>query len=57
MGLMVFTLIYMPCIAAVSVIRKETGSWKWTGFSILYSTALAWGAAFLVRHAGLAMGY
>ncbi len=56
-GLMVFTLIYMPCIATVGVIKKETGSWKWAGFAIVYSTGLAWAAAFAIRHAGLALGY
>lgn len=57
MGFMVFSLIYSPCIAAVAVIKKETGSWKWMGVSILYSTVLAWVAAFAVRHIGLALGY
>lgn len=56
-GLMLFTLIYSPCIATVSVIKKETGSWKWMAFSIAYSTALAWVVAFLVHTVGVALGY
>ncbi|MDD2472641.1 MAG: ferrous iron transport protein B, partial [Methanoculleus sp.] len=32
LALMVFVLLYMPCVAALGVIKKETGSWKWTGF-------------------------
>ena len=31
---MVFTLLYVPCLATIAVLYKETQSWKWTGFSI-----------------------
>ncbi|MFW9893563.1 MAG: ferrous iron transport protein B, partial [Candidatus Thorarchaeota archaeon] len=41
-ALMVFVLLYIPCLATVGAIRKETGSWKWTGFSVLYQLALAY---------------
>jgi ferrous iron transport protein B len=54
---MLFTLIYIPCFATVAVIRQETGSWKWALFVVLYSSALAWAVAFLVLHAGIALGY
>ncbi|MBD3397750.1 ferrous iron transport protein B [Candidatus Micrarchaeota archaeon] len=54
---MVFTLIYVPCFATIAVIKQETNSWKWAGFAILYSTVLAWIAAFLVLHVGTALGY
>ena len=42
LGLMVFTLLYVPCIGAVAVIKKESGSWKWMLFAIAYSTGVAW---------------
>lgn len=48
LALLVFTLLYVPCIATVGAIRKETGSWKWTGFSIVYQLILAYSAAFVV---------
>lgn len=54
---MVFTLVYVPCFAALAVIRQETGSWKWTLFSALYSCALAWVVSFAVLWAGTLMGY
>jgi len=57
LGLMVFTLLYMPCIATVAVIKKETGSWKWTLFAILYSTGLAYIAAFIIYQIASALGY
>jgi len=47
-ALMVFVLIYIPCLATVGVIRKETGSWRWTGFSFMYQLVLAYIVAFLV---------
>jgi len=56
MGLMVFTLLYMPCIAATAVIRQETGSWKWTLFSLGYGTFLAYIAALLIYQVGGALG-
>ncbi|AKB29457.1 Ferrous iron transport protein B [Methanosarcina siciliae T4/M] len=46
LGLMVFTLLYVPCIGAVAVIKKESGSWKWMLFAAAYSTAIAWIMAF-----------
>jgi ferrous iron transport protein B len=57
LALMVFVLLYMPCVAALGVIRKETGSWKWAGFSVAYGLVVAWLLAFVVgRVAGLFLG-
>lgn len=39
---LVFILLYFPCIATIAAIKGETGSWKWTTFAMLYTTALAW---------------
>ncbi|MFP4018736.1 MAG: ferrous iron transport protein B [Bacteroidales bacterium] len=39
---LLFVLLYFPCIAAVVAIKKETGSWKWAVFGIVYTTILAW---------------
>ena len=50
LALMVFALLYTPCAAALGVIRKETGSWKWTGFSVAYGLTVAWVLAFVVGH-------
>ncbi len=47
LALMVFTLIYIPCMVAMAAWHKEAGSkWKWTLFLIAYTTALAWIMAF-----------
>jgi ferrous iron transport protein B len=55
-GFMVFVLVYTPCLATVAVIRRETGSWGWTGFSVGYSLALAWILAFAIRHGAVFLG-
>jgi ferrous iron transport protein B len=48
---MLFVLIYFPCIAAMAAIRREAGT-KWAVFTALYTTALAWLAAFAVYQIG-----
>lgn len=42
LAFMVFVLLYFPCIASLTAITRETGSWKYAAFSALYNTALAW---------------
>ena len=49
---LVFILLFFPCIATIATIAKETGSWRWATFSIVYNTAVAWIAAFLVYTIG-----
>jgi len=57
LALMVFVLLYTPCVAAIGVIRQETGSWKWAGFSVAYGLVVAWILAFVVGHlAGFFIG-
>lgn len=55
-SLMVFCLIYSPCLATVAVIKREMNSWKWAGFSVAYSMTLAWIMAFIVYQGGLLLG-
>ena len=47
LGFLVFVLLYFPCIATITAIVKETGTWKWGLFSVLYNTTLAWGLAWI----------
>ena len=49
---LIFVLIYFPCIATVAAIKKESGSWKWALFMVVYTTALAWVLAFLINTIG-----
>jgi ferrous iron transport protein B len=54
---LLFILIYFPCIAVMAAIRRETGSWKWSLFVLIYTTGLAWLLAFLTYQAGLLAGF
>ncbi len=50
---LIFILVYFPCVATVTAIARESGSWKWAALTITYTTTLAWILAFLIRQAGL----
>ncbi len=52
LGFLVFTLIYFPCVAVIAAIKKETGSWKWALFTVVYTTSLAWFMAFIIHQVG-----
>ncbi len=49
---MVFVLLYFPCIASVVAVIKESGSWKWGAFTVIYNTCVAWIVAFIVYQIG-----
>jgi ferrous iron transport protein B len=49
---MVFCLLYIPCIATISVIRSETGTWRWAAFSAGYTIAVAWIVSTLIYQVG-----
>ena len=51
-SLLVFSLLYTPCVAAVASIRRELGR-KWALYVVLWQCAVAWIAALLVRLIGL----
>ena len=52
LAFMVFVLLYLPCLATMAVIRKETGSWKWTAFSVVFGIAVAYLLALVIAKAG-----
>ncbi|SIS84922.1 ferrous iron transport protein B [Neptunomonas antarctica] len=52
LALMVFSLLYMPCLATLAVIRRETGSWRWAALSIFTGLVLAWSGAWLAFRVG-----
>ncbi len=54
---MVFSQLYTPCVTALGTIKKETGSWKWMGFSAAYMFAIAWVVSLLVYQGGRLMGF
>lgn len=53
---MVMTLIYIPCVATIGAIKRETNSWKWTAFAVGYTLALGWLMAVIVYQGGKLLG-
>ena len=54
--LMIFVLIYIPCVSTVAAIYRETCSWKWTGFAVAYTCLLAWVVSLVVYQGGKLLG-
>jgi ferrous iron transport protein B len=48
-------MFYTPCFATVVGISRESGSWKWGAFAVIFNTALAFLAAVLVYQVGSAL--
>lgn len=53
---MAFVLLYVPCLATVATIRKETGSTKWTFFAIGYALVIAYIISLLIYEGGKWLG-
>jgi ferrous iron transport protein B len=49
---MIFTLLAAPCVAAISAMKREFNSWKWTFIAAGYQTGVAWVSAMLVYQVG-----
>ncbi|MFT7626063.1 MAG: ferrous iron transport protein B [Myxococcota bacterium] len=55
-SLMVFFVLAMQCLSTVATVRRETASWRWPIFMIVYMNALAWMASFATFQIGRALG-
>ena len=55
LSMMIFVLLYLPCLATIAVIRRET-SLKWMMISIVYSTSIAWIMALFAYQGGKVIG-
>ncbi len=50
--IMLFCLLTIPCIATMAIVKRETNSWKLTGFQILLYTVTAYSLTFVVFQVG-----
>ena len=57
LSFMLFVLLYFPCIPTCISIKHESGKWKWAGFTILYTTLLAWLTSMFVYQIGSFITY
>ena len=55
--LMVFFVLAIQCMSTVAVVRRETNSWSWTLFMVVYMTMVAYFAAFLTYQGGKFLGF
>ncbi|CDM65529.1 ferrous iron transport protein B [Pyrinomonas methylaliphatogenes] len=56
-SMMVFFVLACQCMSTVAVVRRETNSWRWPIFMVLYMTALAYAAAFITYQGGRLLGF
>ena len=54
-SLLVFSLLYTPCVAAIASIRRELGN-RWAVGVVVFQCLFAWVAAVIVRYIGIMMG-
>ncbi len=52
LSFLIFILIYFPCIATITAVKRETGKWSWAIFMMFYTTGIAWIISFLVYQIG-----
>lgn len=56
LSFLVVTMLFIPCMATVAVIKQETNSWRWTILNIVMLLVISIGAGSLVYHTALWMG-
>ena len=57
LSLMVFFAFAAQCMSTLAAVKRETRSYKWPAFMVVYMTALAWVASFAVYQGGRALGF
>ncbi len=56
LSMMVFVLLYVPCLATIFAIWRETSA-GWACFNLIYTTSIAWCASFLLYQGGVLLGF
>lgn len=51
-SMLLFILLYMPCLSTIVAIKNESGKWKWAFFTMAYTIGLAWIASTLLFQLG-----
>jgi ferrous iron transport protein B len=54
-SLLVFSLLYTPCVAAIAAVKRELGK-KWAVAVVVWQCVVAWAAALIVRLICMALG-
>ena len=56
LAMMIFVMLYFPCVATIAAIAHEAGGWRWAAFSVVYNTLVAWFMAWAVYHLATMLG-
>jgi ferrous iron transport protein B len=56
LGFLTVSLLFIPCVATLAVIKQETGSWKWTAVNVLLMLVVSIGMGTVVFHLASAVG-
>ncbi len=56
LSLMIFFVLAAQCMSTLAVVRRESGSWRWALFMLVYMNTLAYVAALLVYQGGRLLG-
>ena len=54
-ALLVFSLLYTPCVAAIAAVKRELGK-KWAFTMVIFQCTVAWSAALVIRLICMALG-
>jgi len=54
---MLFTLLYVPCLSTVAVLKSESKSWKFAVISVVWSVGLAWVTSFIFYQSARVLGF
>ncbi len=54
--LILFVMLYNPCLTTLVVIKRESGKWRWMFFAMFYTTAFAYMVALVTRTVGIILG-
>lgn len=57
LSLLVFFALACQCMSTVAMVGRETASWRWPAFLVVYTFALAWFASFVVYQGGQLLGF
>jgi ferrous iron transport protein B len=55
--LMIYYVFAMQCMSTVAIVKRETNSWRWPLFQIVYLTGTAWIVCFVVHQVGRWAGF
>ncbi len=56
-SLLAWYVVALQCLSTLAVAKRETNSWRWPAFMLLYLTILAYAFSFLVYRGVLALGW